>query len=234
MLLDEKLTKRSAMELLVATLAHTASNNDDEDTTRLRLISETIQNAPGLVNVRMYRSREPESYYFILTTWEDEEIWSKVHDRYNPQNLLRGSAAELLTAFPEQWLMYYLWGYSRPSAQPVIAAAHIVTVRSDQAERVERSWIEELRRQVTQPGLAFGFLAKGRNEDSSLLHVPSTLHNSVFNGPQTSNYTSNFLNVLSWAGETQRKDFYAEQHYKALSGFLSSVGVMRVLALEPL
>ena len=234
MLLDEKMTKRSDMELLVATLAHTASNNDDEDTTRLRLISETIQNAPGLVNVRMYRGRGPESYYFILTTWEDEEIWSKAHDRYNPKNLLRGAAAELLTAFPEQWLMYYLWGYSRPSAQPVIAAAHIVTVRSEQAERVERSWIEGLRRQVTQPGLAFGFLAKGRNEDSSLLHVPSTLHTSAFNGPQTSNYTSNFLNVLSWPGETQRKDFYADQHYKALSGFLSSVGVMRVLALEPL
>ena len=234
MLLDEKLTKRSAMELLVATLAHTASNNDDEDTTRLRLISETIQNAPGLVNVRIYRSREPASYYFILTTWEDEELWSKAHDRYNPKNLLRASAAELLTAYPEQWLMYYLWGYSRPSAQPAIAAAHIVTVRSDQVERVERSWIEGLRRQVTQPGLAFGFLAKGRNEDSALLQVPSTLHTPAFNGPQTSNYTSNFLNVLSWPGETQRKDFYAEQHYKALSGFLSSVGVMRMLALEPL
>ncbi len=47
--------------------------------------------------------------------------------------------------------MRYLWGYSRPFAQPTIAAAYIVTVRPDQAERVERSWIEGLRRQVTQP-----------------------------------------------------------------------------------
>lgn len=222
------------MELLVATLALIASNNDDEVTTRLRLITETIQNAPGLVNVRMYRSREPESYCFILTTWEDEELWYRTDDRYNPKNLLRGSATELLNTSPEQWLMHYLWGYSRPSAQSVIAAAHIFTVRSDQTERVERSWIEGLRRQVTQPGLAFGFLAKGRNEDSLPLHAPPLVYTQAFNEPQTTIYTSNFLNVLSWPGETQRKDFYADQHYKALSGFLSSVGVMRVLALEPL
>ncbi len=222
------------MELLVATLAHTVSNNDDEGTARLRLISDTIQNAPGLVNIRMYRSREPaESYHFILTTWEDEEYWYKAQDRYNPKNLLSASATELLTTSPEQWLMHYLWGYSRPSAQPVIAAAHIVTVRPDQAERVERSWIEGLRRQVTEPGWAFGFLARGKNEESSLFHVSPNLRNPAFNEPQTSNYTSNFLNVLSWPGETQRNDFYADQHYKAMSGFLSSVGVMRVLALEP-
>ena len=234
MLLVEKLTKRSYMELLVATLAHAASNNDDEGTTRLRLISDTIQNAPGLVNVRMYRSREPESHYFIITTWEDEELWFKARDRYDPKNLLRASAAELLTAPPEQWLMHYLWGYSQPSAQPVIAAAHIVNVRPDQAERVERSWIEGLRRLVAQPGLAFGFLARGRNEDNSFPHAPQFLQNPAFSEAQSGDYTSNFLNVLSWPGETQRKDFYADQHYKAISGFLSSVGVMRILALEPL
>jgi heme-degrading monooxygenase HmoA len=221
------------MELLVATLAHTVRNNDD-GITRLRLISETVQNAPGLVNVRIYRGREPEPYYFILTTWEDEDLWYKANERYNPKKLLRGTAAELLTATPEQWLMHYLWGYSRPSTQPVIAAAHLVTVRPDQAERVERSWIEGLRWQVTQPGLAFGFLARGRNEDSSYFQVPPTSNNQAFNETQTNNYTSNFLNVLSWPGETQRKDFYTDQHYKAISGFLSSVGVMRVLALEPL
>ncbi len=182
----------------------------------------------------MDRSREPESYYFILTTWEDEEFWYKAHDRYNPKNLLRESTNELFTTSPEEWLMHYLWGFSRPSVQPVIAAAHIVTVRSDQAERVERSWIEGLRRQVIHPGLAFGFLAKGKNEESSLFHMHPNLHNPAFNEPQNNHYTSNFLNVLSWPGETQRKDFYADQGYKAMSGFLSSVGIMRVLTLEPL
>ena len=222
------------MELLVATLAHMVIVEDDDSTTRLRLISETIKNAPGLVNARFYRSREPESYFFILTTWEDEDFWHKAQDRYNPKNLFSGSTAELLTTYPEQWLMRYLWGYSRPSAQPAIAAAHIVTVRPDQAERVERSWIEGLRRQVTQPALAFAFLARGRNEDSAFIHDQSTVNNIKFVETSTNNSSSNFLNVLSWPAETQRKDFYADQNYKAITGFLSSVGVMRVLALDPM
>src|SRR6266571_3172839 len=76
---------------------HVVLSSPIQYATRLRFISETIQNAPGLVNARFYRSREPESYYFILTTWEDEDFWYKAQDRYNPKNLLRGSTAELLT-----------------------------------------------------------------------------------------------------------------------------------------
>ena len=220
------------MELLVATLAHIASGNEDDGTTRLRLIAETIQNAPGLVNARFYRSREPELFYFMLTTWEDEEIWYKAQEKYNPSTLLRGSTSELLTSQPEQWLMRYIWGYSRPSAQPAIAAAHIVTVRQDQVERVERNWVEGLHRQVKQPALAFAFLAKGSNEDKTFFHDQSTVNNIRFSDNSVNTYSSNFLNVLSWPNETQRKDFYADQHYKAMSGFLSSVGVVRVLALD--
>jgi hypothetical protein len=224
------------MELLVATLAQMALSQDDDGPTRLRFISETIHNAPGLVNARLYRSRDPESesYYFILTTWEDEDFWYKAQDRYNPKNLLKGATGELLMASPEQWLMRYLWGYSRPSAQPAIAAAHIVSIRPDQAELVERSWIEGLRRQVTQPVVAFAFLAEGRNEDSAFMLDHSTSNNNKVTEDSADSYSSNFLNLLSWPGETQRKDFYADPDYKAISSFLRSVGVMRVLALEPL
>jgi heme-degrading monooxygenase HmoA len=222
------------MELLVATLAHIALGSEDDGTTRLRLISETIQNAPGLVNARFYRSRESQLYYFMLTTWEDEDFWYKAQERYNPKTLLKGSTTELFTAQPEQWLMRYLWGYSRPSAQPAVAAAHIVTVRPDQAERVERNWMEGLRRQVKQPALAFAFLARGSNEDSSFIHDQTTVNSIRFTGASANTNSSNFLNVLSWPNETQRKDFYGDQNYKAMSGFLSSVGVVRVLALDPI
>jgi len=130
--------------------------------------------------------------------------------------------------------MRYLWGYSRPSAQPAVAAAHLVTIRPDQAELVERSWIEGLRRQVTQPVVAFAFLAQDRNEDSAFMHDHSTSHNNKVAEDSENNYSSNFLNLLSWPGETQRKDFYADPDYKAISVFLRSVGAVRVLALEPL
>jgi hypothetical protein len=221
------------MELLVATLAHTALGKDMDALAYLRLISDTIRNAPGLVNARFYRSRDPESYYFTLTTWEDEEFWYKAQDRYSPRDLFMGSAGELLMTPPEQWLMHYLWGYSRPSAQPAIAAAHVVTVRPDQADRVERSWIEELRRQTTQLTLAFAFLARGRNEDTLLAHDASILNNNKATESLADTYSSNFLNLLSWPGEMQRRNFYADQNYKAISGFLSSVGVVRVLELDP-
>lgn len=221
------------MELLVATLARTALGNDVDGLARLRLISDTVRNAPGLVNARFYRSREPESYYFMLTTWEDEEFWYKAQDRYSPKDLFVGSTGELLMTSPEQWLMHYLWGYSRPSAQSAIAAVHIVTVRPDQADRVERSWVEELRRQTTQLTLAFAFLARGRNEDALFPHDASILNNNKAPVGLADKYSSNFLNLLSWPGEVQRRNFYADQNYKAISGFLSSIGVVRILELDP-
>ncbi len=230
------------MELLVVTLAHTSPGKDADGLARVRLISDTIRNAPGLMNARFYRSREPDSYYFLLTTWEDEELWQKAQARYSPRNLLLGSHRELLTAPPEQWLMYYLWGYSRPSAQPNIAAAHVANVRSDQADRIERAWIESLRRQGMEPKLAFAFLARGSSEDTIMPHVspkPNTStpgdngdHQESLSSLQS--YGRVFLNLLSWSGETQRQDFYADQNFKAINTVLNSMGAVRVLALDPL
>ncbi len=217
------------MELLVATLAHTTKGNDADALARVRLISETIRNAPGIINVRFYHSREGEAYYFMLTTWEDEEFWQKAQDRYNPKDLLLGSTSELLVAAPEQWLTYYLWGYSRPSAKPVIAAAHLATVRADQADRIQRGWIESLRRQAVQPTLAFAFLARGRNDDSA-----SPVYDNASTAGNAHQFSSTFLNLLSWSGETQQKEFYSDQNYKAINNYLNSAGVVRVLALDPL
>ncbi len=230
------------MELLVVTLAHTSPGKDTDALERMRLISETIRNASGLMNARVYRSREPDSYYFLLTSWEDEEFWQKAQARYSPRNLLLGSDRELLSAPPEQWLMHYLWGYSRPSAQPNIAAVHIATIRSDQADRVERGWIESLRRQAMEPMLAFAFLARGKSEDALLPDsspesgIPQQGvkddHKEAPSSLQTNGNT--FLNLLSWPDETHRMDFYADQNYKAINTVLHSIGAVRVLELEPL
>ncbi|TMC60466.1 MAG: hypothetical protein E6J21_10155 [Chloroflexota bacterium] len=84
------------MELLVVTLAHIMPDRDAEGLARIHLISDTIRNALGLVSASFYRSRGNESYYFMLTTWEDEECWQKARNRYNPKQLLLGSATGLL------------------------------------------------------------------------------------------------------------------------------------------
>lgn len=209
------------MELLVATLAYTSKANEADTAARIRLISASLRNAPGAMDVRIFQSRESESFYLLLTTWENEELWHKAQERYNPKELLQ--ASELLTMPPRQWLMHYLWGYSRPSAEAAIAAAHIATISPEQAEQIQRSWLEGLRRQASQPTMSFAFLARGRNED---VELPSV------NG--TTPFSSTFLNVICWPGETQRREFYSDPIYKALMGALNSIGVVRLLSLYPL
>ncbi len=214
------------MELLVVTLAHSMPGRGADGLARIRLISDTVRNAQGLVIVRIYRSRGRDAYYFILTTWEDEEYWQKAQERYNPKNLLLTSASELLTASPEQWSMHYLWGYSRPSATPTLAAAHLATIRPEQAERTQRAWIESLRRQVVQPVLAFAFLARGTNENTFL--PSSTTGDSFYQ------HDSVFLNLLSWSSETEQQAFYEDSTYQAINRYLGSVGVMQILPLDPM
>src|SRR5256714_15645806 len=149
------------MELLAVTLAHITPGRDADGLAHIRLISDSVRNAPGLVTSRFYRSRGHDPYYFMLTTWEDEESWQRAQERYNPHQLLLGSASELLIGPPEQWLMHYLWGYSRPAAVPILATIHLGTIRPDEADRAQRGWIEGLRRQVVRPILSFAFLARG-------------------------------------------------------------------------
>ncbi len=222
------------MELLVATLAHTALSRDADGLTDIHLIIDTIRNAQGLVTLRSYRGSGDDVYYLTLTTWQDEESWQKAQERYNPKQLILSSIPGLLVTQPRQWLMQYLWGYSRPAAQPMLAAAHIASVRSEQTEYVRRGWIECLRRQVVQPTLALAsaFLARGIDEDALLTHPPAAgdkmLEGPVYlEGPM-------FLNMLSWPDETNREEFYVDPDYQAISRFLSGVGTIQILQLEPL
>lgn len=216
------------MELLVATLAHTARGVNEEALARVRLVVDTMKNVQGMINTRLYAGREGDCY-FILTSWEDEEYWRKAQEleRQNPRDLLLSNGSDLLTAAPEQWQMHYLWGYSRPSAQPTIAAAHLATVRPDATERIQRSWIENLQRQASQLTLAFAFLTRGRNVDTaSFVALGSAAQQENAEG-------STFLNLLSWPDETQQKEFYADLHYKAFRGYLNQVGMERIIVLEP-
>lgn len=214
------------MELLVATLVHTQKGSYEDTVSRLRPVVDTLKNAPGIINARLYCSKQDAGYGLLLTAWEDEGLWQKTQGRYNPRDLLLQSTGDILTAAPEQWLMHYLWGYSRPSAQPIIAEAHLATVQPDAANRIAQQWLDGLRQQVVAPTLAFAFLARGSSEDAMLYHT------SGGNGLQsTMSYT--FLNLLSWPGEAQRKEFYSDQRYKALQSYLNNVGIVRVLALEP-
>lgn len=217
------------MELLLVTLAHTKPGRDADILARIRLIADTIRNVPGIITSQFYRSRGDTSYYVMLTTWDSEEAWQKAQERYSPKYLLLSSATELLATMPEQWLMRYLWGYSRPAATATIAATHLVQVAPTQADIAQKAWIEGLRRQVVQPDLAFAFLAVSIPNGLSRPFQP----NSAMEGLHIE-YDTIFLNLLSWANESDREAFYADAHHQALHRYLSSVGTVHILQLEPM
>lgn len=221
------------MELLVATLARLNPGREADGAARIRLIAETIRNAPALINVQCYQSRGNDTYYFMMTTWEDEKAWQQAQDRYNPKGLLLGSATELLAQTPEQWFMRYLWGYSRPASKSALAALHLATANHNQSEIAQRGWIESLRRQVVQPSLAFAFLARGASENDA--DTPGQI-TAIGNSAGQRDYQQGpiFLNFLSWANETDREEFYADPNYRAISRFLSSIGIVQALTLEAL
>jgi hypothetical protein len=129
--------------------------------------------------------------------------------------------------------MQFLWGYSRPRAQPAVAAAHLVLVRPEMAERVQQNWLESLRRQAVEPVLAFALLARSIDEEAasaisaSSSAAPTAARASIRQG-------AIFFNLLSWPDERYREDFYADEQYKQMRSLLNRTGMMHILTLDPL
>ncbi|MEO7022243.1 MAG: hypothetical protein ABI234_18995 [Ktedonobacteraceae bacterium] len=223
------------MELLVITLVQANPAREGDAMARIRLIADSVRNAPGLLNARFYRGKGPDISYFILTTWENSEWWQKTQERHDPRMLLLNSPPDIFLAPPDQWLMQYIWGYSRPLAQSVVVAAHLALVRPDQTARVQHFWLESLRQQAVEPILAFALLARTLEEEpadaartpSQTLQAPELQRRPAGQRPM-------FLNLLSWPSETYQEDFYTNEHYRNMQGLLNSAGFVRILKLDPL
>jgi len=214
------------VEILVVTLAYTTPNKDTDTLARIQLIYDTVRNAQGLVTSRFYRGRGKSPCYAMLTTWEDEEAWQHAQERHNPKQLLASIQAQLLVSPPEQLFFTYLWGYSRPAAAPNLAAIHLATVQPEQAEIAQRGWLEGLRRQAAQSTVAFAFLARGVYEQATTASSAEAIQNRT--------QGATFLNLVNWATDRDREDFYADPDYKAVHRFITSMGTMHILSLEPL
>ena len=213
------------MELLVVTLAQVSAQREADALARMRVISDTVRNAPGLLNARFYRSREPGTSYCMLTTWESVEWWQKAQQRHAPTTLLLSSPPDIFHTPPDQWLMQYLWGYSRPQAQPTIATASLALVRPEMVEHVQQEWLESLRQQAVEPVLSFALLARSLTEDPS--STGSSQHYPLKQGTM-------FFNLLSWPGERYREDFYANEHAQNVQGLLNRTAMVHSLTLDPM
>ena len=77
---------QQSTELLVVTLAHILPGKEREARIHIRTVAEALQSAPGLISTRIYRGRNSDITYLLLTTWEDEESWLNAQERHTPKN----------------------------------------------------------------------------------------------------------------------------------------------------
>lgn len=221
------------MELLVVTLIQAHLAREGEAMTRIRLIVDSVRNAPGLLNARFYRGQRPDLSYLILTTWESSEWWQKAQEKHDPRALLLNSPPNIFLAPPDQWLMRYIWGYSRPSAQAGVVAAHLALIRPDQIARVQHMWLESLRQQAAEPILAFALLARSLEAPPGQTAPASPTPSQLLQAPEIQQRPM-FLNLLSWPSEAYQEDFYAHEQYRHLQELLNRAGFVRILKLDPL
>ena len=219
-------------ELLVVTLVYTLPDRDADALAHIRHIGETMRNATGLVTSYFYRSREQQPSYFLLTTWEDEENWQQARENYNPAVLLL-ARPDLLAALPEQWYMYYCWGYSRPARLQTVATTHIATIQSDAFEATHKAWLQELRKQAKQFTFTFGFLAYGvadaQLEYATVNAVTETVNADLIKKGNV------LLTFISWPSDTDRVAFYRSNAYRAMSAMVEQKSNMsHLLTLDPL
>ncbi|GCE46852.1 hypothetical protein EI42_00374 [Thermosporothrix hazakensis] len=212
------------MELLVVTMAYVASGTEAESEMRLRLVNETIRNAPGLLTLQSYygqgRGNEKGSIYVLLTSWDDEESWFDLQERYNPKKALQTTVGELLKAPPYQWLMYYQWGYSRSTAQIKTAALHLIQARAEYGQSLQQEAISALQNEELQMLLAFAFLARGIPEEN---RTEKTIAQGAVH-----------LHFLSWGSESEREHFLATPRYQQMHAHINRRGAAYLLPLTPL
>jgi quinol monooxygenase YgiN len=220
------------IELLVVTLAHTRPGKEVDALARIGAITDTLRQAPGLITSHFYYGENNENTFLILTTWEDPESWYKAQERYNPRQLLL-NLKDLLTAPPEQCLMSYSWGYSRPTRSPILTTAHLITLPTSRVDQALSRWLQALQQTNLQMLLTFAFLAQGQREQLSI--GLDTTGQTAIPGPTaeaTKPTSAILLGLFSWASEIERDEFYIQPHYQSAHAVLESVGHALILPLR--
>jgi hypothetical protein len=189
-----------------------------------------MRQATGLVTSYFYHSREQRPYYLLLNTWEDEESWQQAQEHHNPAVLLL-SHPDLLAAPPEQWYMYYRWGYSRPARLQTVATVHIATIRAGAFEATHSAWLQELRKQAAQFTFTFSFLAHGIADT----HIGHTTAHAVTETINTDLIKQGnvLLTFITWLSDAERVAFYRSHAYQRMSAMLEQQSDTYMLILDP-
>jgi hypothetical protein len=216
-------------ELLVVTLVSTLPEREADVLAHIRLIGEMMRNATGLVSSYFYRGREPQPCYVFLNTWEDEESWQRAQERYNLITLLL-TRPELLARPPEQWYMYYRWGYSRPARPQTVATTLLATLPADTFDATYTAWLQELRKEARQFTFTFSFLASGIATTQHERNTEKALKDPI--NMDLVKQGCVLLTFIGWSSEAERLAFYGSKTYQRISSMLEQHSSTCLLTLD--
>ncbi len=159
------------METLHALLIHPYPGQADKAPQELGWFIERLPALPELLVARFFRSQGEAHTYLILTTW-DPEAGGKIGGDdavESPGSALAvpkpNQAYQLSLPTPiegetEEWLLHYIWGYSRSGLEARHAIVLFVSRIVGQEPQMRQRWIAGLRALAAETPLGQIFVAR--------------------------------------------------------------------------
>jgi hypothetical protein len=169
--LQSRKDKTLPLETLHALLIHPYPGQIDEAPRELGWFIERLPTLPELLVARFFRSQGEAHTYLILTTW-DPEAGRKTRG----EDLLENDESTLPLhtldqAYPlalpgpaigetEEWVLRYVWGYSRSGLEARHALVLVVSRITGQEHQMRQRWVAGLRALAAEGYLGQIFLAR--------------------------------------------------------------------------
>ncbi len=158
------------METLHALLIHPYPGQMHETPRELGRFIERLPALPELLVARFFRSQGDAHTYLILTTWDFEaertmddvtvEHPESAQGVQRTDQLARLSLPGSIAGETEEWLLRYIWGYSRSGIDTRHALVLVVGRSAGQEHAMRQRWIAGLRALAAEAPVGQIFLAR--------------------------------------------------------------------------
>jgi hypothetical protein len=215
------------METLHALLMRPYPGHNDEIPRQLGLLMDRLPSLPELLVARFFSSQGEAHTYLVLTTWNPEagdplaadhpiELGSTDLALQRSERMYRLSLPATTEAETEEWVLRYLWGYSRSGLDARCSVVLFVRNPAGPEAQIRQRWIAGLRALAAETPLGQIFLAR-----------------SI---PQTEGETAAPL-FLCYLGCPSQEDIHtirAHPYYEGIINWLSRFAQVRILEVAPL
>ncbi len=215
------------METLHALLMRPYPGHSDEIPRQLGLLIDRLPSLPELLVARFFSSQGEAHTYLVLTTWNPEARDPLATDDFmepGPNNLAlqrsermyRLSLPATTEAETEEWVLRYLWGYSRSGLEARYSTVLFVSSPAGPESQIRQRWIAGLRALAAETPLGQIFLARS---------IPQTEGESA---------APLFLCYLGCPSEEDVQTMRAHSYYEGIISWLTRFAQVRILEVAPL